>query len=603
MFTKQLKMRQNKLIRYLFAVSLLTAFGCSPGAGTQKNYTHPIPETIDSNVVIPPAWSFGVLYGGYTNQNETIERIKKIQEHNYPIDAYWIDSWFWDYRNEGMGPDKYIDFVADTISYPNRQQMWAFMEKNNIKGGFWIWDCIQKTGNEEAFNDFKKRGFLTDIHINKNSWHNKSTSTAMHQENSEHPGTPTGNIDFDNPEAVAYFKQRMKPFFDEGADFIKLDRTDKISVCRTMFEMSQEFGQETEGRGFILSHSGGTNDPEYKRYPTKWTDDTRSDWTVESPTKSFSSWVPKVALKENIAMYTDTAKRTSDIPFLTNDMGGFDMGKTDELDEELYIRWMQFSFFGPITEVFSQPENPTSNMPWKYSERADTLFRHYSHLRMKLFPYIYSYAHHSRLKSEHMIGKFPDHIYQYMFGDEMLVAPVYEQGATSREVFLPDGKWFNYWNGKEIAGNQTIKTSAPINEIPVFIKKGAIIPMRNYASSVEAGTNDTLHVHVYPGADGDFTLIEDDGISNDYINGIYAKTEMKLVEKDAESVLTIEPVLGHYENMAETRTWVFHIHNAENLSQININGQNTSFTKKEESAVSQPFTNNKYEETRLVITY
>lgn len=597
-------MRQNKLIRYLFAVSLLTAFGCSPGAGTQKNYTHPIPETIDSNVVIPPAWSFGVLYGGYTNQNETIERIKKIQEHNYPIDAYWIDSWFWDYQNKGMGPDKYIDFVADTVSYPDRAAMWSFMEESNIKGGFWVWDCIQKTGNEEAFEDFKQKGFFKNIYINKNSWHNKSTSTAMHQEGgSKHEGTPTGNIDFENPQAVAYFKERMQPLMEEGADFLKLDRTSAIPVCRAMFEITQELGQETEGRGFILAHTGGMETEEYKRYPAKWTDDTRMDWTVENPTKDFHSWVPNVAFKENIAMFTNPQSRHSQVPFMTQDLGGFDMGITDELDEELYLRWMQFAMFGPVTEVFSQPENPTANMPYNFSPKADTLFRHYSHLRMRLFPYIYSYAQRSRLESKHMIGKFPEHIYQYMFGDQFLIAPVYEQGATSREVFIPKGTWTNFWSGEKVSGNRTIDTYAPINQIPVFVKQGAIIPMRNYASSIEAGTNDTLHVHIYPGADGDFTLIEDDGISNDYIKGIYAKTEIKLEEKDSKSVLTIEPLLGYFKTMTEERTWIFHIHGAENLSNIKINGKNTQYTKNGENIFSQPFTNNKYKETKVVITY
>jgi len=88
-----------------------------------------------------------------------------------------------------------------------------------------------------------------------------------------------------------------------------------------MFEKTQEMGKETGGRGFILSHTGGIDDPEFKRYPTKWTDDTRADWTVEDPTKDFYSWMPQVALKENIAMYTDPSKKTSKIPFLTNDMG------------------------------------------------------------------------------------------------------------------------------------------------------------------------------------------------------------------------------------------------------------------------------------------
>ncbi|MBS1656024.1 MAG: glycoside hydrolase family 31 protein, partial [Bacteroidetes bacterium] len=461
----------------------------------------------DRDIVLPPSWAFGILYGGYTDQQQTIDRIKEIKKHDYPIDAYWIDSWFWSYADKGVGPKKYIDFIADTASYPDCKAMWSFLQKNGVKGGFWIWDCILKNGNEQAFNEFKKKGFFSGTYFNTNTWHNGSSSTAMFQDGKEVKGTECGNINFDDPAAVSFFKKQMKHFFDEGADFIKLDRTSKISVCKTMFEMSQEFGKETKGRGFLLSHTGGMETDDYKRYPAKWTDDTRSDWTIEKPLIAFNSWVPNVALKENIAMYTDTSKATSRIPFLTNDMGGFDMGKTKMPEEELYIRWLQFSMFCPITEVFSQPENPTSNLAWKYSARADSIFRFYAHLRMQLFPYIYSYAHVSRIKGEPMIRKIPGQLYEFMLGDELLVAPVYERGAVSRAVYLPAGKWVNYWTGKMFDGSTTQTIEAPVWQIPLFVKAGSVIPMRYYASAIEKGNNNTLSLHIYPGTSGNFDLV------------------------------------------------------------------------------------------------
>lgn len=525
----------------------------------------------DTNLVLPPAWAFGILYGGYTNQQETIKTIEEIKKHNYPIDAFWIDSWFWSYNDKGKGPAKYIDFVADTVSYPNRKAMWNYLQQDNIKGGFWIWDCILETGNEVAFNDFKEKGFFSSIYLNTNSWHNGSRSTAMFQNGKEEKGTQCGNIDFNNPSAVNYYKQQMKPFFDEGADFIKLDRTADINTCRAMFEMSQQLGKETKGRGFLLSHSFDTENEEYKRYPTKWSDDTRSDWTIEKPLIDFNSWVPFVAFKENIAMFTDPVKKTSAIPFLTNDMGGFDMGKTHKPDEELYIRWMQFSMFNPITEVFSQPENPTANLAWNYSKRADTLFRNYAHWRMQLFPYIYSYALRSRIEGKHMLGKFPQHIYQYTYGDEMLLAPVYEKNAVTQNVYLPDGKWVNYWTGEIKNGNQTYTVEAPVEQIPLFIKMGAIIPMRNYYSSIEKGNNNVLTLHVYPGADGVFNLLEDDGISNDYLKGIYASTRLKQINKSGKLILQIDPVEGTYAGMKQTRKWFINIHSGKKPSQVKVN--------------------------------
>lgn len=511
-------------------------------------------QVADTNLVLPPSWAFGILYGGYTNQQETIERVRQIKQHGYPIDAYWIDSWFWSFADKGVGPKKYIDFVADTVGYPDRKAMWSYLQKEGVKGGFWIWDCIQKNGNEQVFADFKEKNFFRDIFFNSNTWHNGSSSTAMFQNGKQVKGTQCGNIDFDNPGAVTYFKRQMKHFFDEGADFVKLDRTSSINVCKAMFEMSQEFGKETKGRGFILSHTGGMESEEYKKYPTKWTDDTRGDWNIDSPLIEFNSWVPYVAFKENIALYTDPSKLTSQIPFLTNDMGGFDMGKISKPGEELYIRWMQFSMFCPITEVFSQPENPSANLAWNYSPFADSLFKMYAQRRLELFPYLYSYAHQCRIKGEPFIKKIPGQLYEFLFGNEMLIAPVYEKGAVRRKVFLPEGRWTNYWTGEILDGNQSHIVSAPLEQIPIFMKEGALVPRRLFASSVEKGNNDLLELEVYPGRKGSFELIEDDGTSNEYLSGGFAVSSITMKQDaDKRKAINIGAVQGSFKGMSPVR--------------------------------------------------
>jgi alpha-glucosidase (family GH31 glycosyl hydrolase) len=558
-------------MRSVLTFLLLLIIICSPVHSWSQRINKQEVKVADTNLILPPAWAFGVLYGGYTNQQETIERVDAIRAHQYPIDAYWIDSWFWSHAEKGLGPEKYIDFVADTVGYPNRSNMWEYLRKNNIKGGFWTWDCILETGNEKAFSDFNSRGYFSDTYIETGAWHNNSRTTAMFETGNESKkGTRCGNIDFSNPQAVNYFKEQMKHFFDEGADFIKLDRTSKINVCKAMFEMSQEFGKETSGRGFMLSHSFETENEEYKRYPTKWTDDTRSDWNIGNPLVQFNTWVPPVALKENIAMFTDPAKASSRIPFLTNDLGGFDMGKTSKPEEELYIRWLQFSMFNPITEVFSQPENPTANLAWLYSARADSVFRFYAQLRMQLFPYIYSYAHRSRIEGKPMIGKIPGQLYEYMFGDEMLVAPVYEKGAVSRKVYLPAGNWINYWTGELLKGNAEHTIAAPIEQIPLFIRAGSIIPMRKYAPSIEKGNNDMLHLHFYPGADAVFKMVEDDGISNDYLKGIYASTLIEQKKQLSNTLIKISRPAGAFKGI-NNRKWMLSIHSNKAPKKVLLN--------------------------------
>ncbi|MFS4416669.1 TIM-barrel domain-containing protein [Maribacter sp. 2307ULW6-5] len=537
-------------------------------------------QLADSMVVLPPSWAFGYIYGAYSNQEESVELINEILAHDYPIDAFWIDSWIWDYQNEGVGPDKYLDFVGDTISYPDRNELWSFLEDKNIKAGMWVWDCILKTGNEEVYEDFKSRGFFKDEFINTNSWHNGSRSTIMDGNDTEIDGTWCGNIDFENPKAVAYFKSKMKPFFEDGVDFLKLDRTDAVPVVKTMFELSQEYGMETEGRGFVFSHSHGTESGEYKKYPGKWTDDTRSDWSAFTHERKFQPWIPKIGLKENIAMYTDLDKHYHTIPFLANDMGGFAVSEDGFIDTELYIRWLQFSTFVPLTTPFAQPENESRNFAYKVSAQADTIFRKFAHLKMQLFPYIYTYAHKSRIDGVNTIRPIEGDLYTYFFGENILVAPIYEKGATSREVKFPKGSnWINYWTGAFYKSGTNHTIEAPINQIPLFVKKGAIIPYRKYARSIEAGTNNFIELHIYPGENGNFDLIEDDGISNDYLQGIFSITSIDLKqENENDFSFTIHPIKGYFKNMSQSREWQIIVHTDNEVSKILKNDHEIEFT-------------------------
>jgi len=588
------------LMTYTVAVILAVTFFSCDTVDSSSRKKHALSEVADTNVVLPPAWAFGIIYGAYTNQEQSIELIDLIIEHDYPIDAYWIDSWIWDWQNQGQGPKKYMDFVADTISYPDMKGMWDYMEGKNIKGGMWMWDAIMQTGNEAEYEDFKSKGFFRTENIRTDGWHNGARTTIIGDNSEEVRGTWCGDIDFENPEATAYFQQKVKHFFDDGVDFIKLDKTDAIPVCKAMFETTQKLGKETKGRGFILSHSHGVETDEYKRYPGKWTDDTRSDWTIEDPTQEFSPWLPHVAFKENLAMYTDTGRHFHKIPFLANDMGGFAVGTDQLIDEELYIRWLEFAHFVPLTTPFSQPENPSGNIPFHVSERANSIFHFYSHLKMELFPYIYSYAHLSRLDGVNIIR--PTRLYEYLFGEEILVAPVYEQGKRERDLYLPAGsKWIDYWTGKTLEGGQTVAVEAPLGQIPLFIKQGALIPKRKYARSVESGTNDLIELNIYTGANGQFKLIEDDGSSNDYLQGIYALTNIEYEENNENNLIKIKPVVGDYTGMTKQRSWRIILHGDTKVSKITCDGKSVDFESNQSLITFELTGKSKHKETVIRI--
>jgi alpha-glucosidase (family GH31 glycosyl hydrolase) len=570
------------LLRILAAIAALLLLAGAPTTGVAARRqpragAHPAPATLDDHVVLPPAWAFGVLYGAYTNQAESETLIRDIIAHDYPIDAFWIDSWFWDWKHQGRGPEKYMDFVGDPESYPDMRKLWSMMEAENVKAGIWVWDAIFQKGNERAFDDFKTRGFFRSVYFRTDSWHNGSPTTIIGDNSKPVTGTTCGDIDFANPEAVKYFKQRMKPFFDAGVDFVKLDKTSDIPVCKAMFEMTQELGRESGGRGFILSHSFGTESPDYKRYPAKWTDDTRADWSAAAPTREFSPWLPRVGFKENVEMYLDTARPIHAIPFLANDLGGFSVSTDRFVDEELYLRWLEFATLLPLTTPFSQPENPTGNIAFKISPRADRVFRDSAHLKMELFPYIYTYAHRSRLDGVNAVRPISTAPPAYLLGESLLVAPVVERGVSERRISFPAGPgWYDFSSDARFAGGSTVTAAAPPERIPVFVKAGALVPRRKYARSIERGSNDVLELHVYAGADGSFDLIEDDGRSNDYLQGVYAKTTIRQRTVGPELVVDAAPVSGGFRGMRRSRDWQVVVHGLPNAEDIRLDGRRTT---------------------------
>ena len=200
---------------------------------------------------------------------------------------------------------------------------------------------------------------------------------------------------------------------------------------------------------------------------------------------------------------------------------------------ELYVRWFEYGSFQPTFRTHgTRPENEV----WSYGKQAEPILETYLRLRYQLMPYLYSLGWFShQTGAPFMRGLFMDFGSdprvadlgdEYMFGPALLVAPVVEQGRTTREVYLPAGTdWYNYWTEERVHGGQTITVRAPIETIPLFVKAGSILPL---GTPVES-TNEVQKIaklQVYPGADGDFTLYSDDGTSYAYEQGRYSVSKM-----------------------------------------------------------------------------
>ena len=209
------------------------------------------------------------------------------------------------------------------------------------------------------------------------------------------------------------------------------------------------------------------------------------------------------------------------------------VGEDDDYPE-LYTRWFEYGAFQPnFRSHGSRPHNEV----WSYGKQAEPILEKYLRLRYTLMPYIYSLGWQAhKTGAPFMRGLFLDFGNdpavadlgdEYMFGPALLVAPVTEQGATTRSVYLPAGTdWYNFWTNERLHGGQRLTVQAPIETIPLFVRAGSILPI---GSPVES-TNEKQaidKVRVYPGADGQCVLYADDGSTYAYEGGKYETTQLQ----------------------------------------------------------------------------
>jgi alpha-D-xyloside xylohydrolase len=193
---------------------------------------------------------------------------------------------------------------------------------------------------------------------------------------------------------------------------------------------------------------------------------------------------------------------------------------------ELYTRWFEYGAFQPN---FRTHGSRRFNEVWSYGKQAEPILEKYLRLRYQLMPYIYSLGYQTnQTGAPYMRALFMDFPQdekvadirdEYMFGPAFLVAPVTEQGATSRMVYLPAGTdWYNYWSGERVSGGKPVKVDAPIDTLPLFVRAGSILPFGEPVENTGQAQKLTK-IRVYPGADSDFTLYQDDGKTYAYEKG------------------------------------------------------------------------------------
>jgi alpha-D-xyloside xylohydrolase len=253
----------------------------------------------------------------------------------------------------------------------------------------------------------------------------------------------------------------------------------------------------------------------------------------------------------------------SGMPYWTTDVGGFFIGNpNDPAYRELFVRWFQYGTFCPIFRVHGT-RTTNENELWSYGPEAQAILANFDRLRYRLMPYIYSVAWKTTsesytpmrplamdFRSDPRALNIGD---QFMFGPALLVNPVTEPGATTRHLYLPKTKWYDFWNGNAVEGGKAIDSPAPLDRLPVYVRAGSIIPMGPDVEYAAEKPANPIELRIYRGADGDFTLYEDENDNYNYEKG--ADATIPIHWDDAKQDLTIGERQGSFPGMLETRTF------------------------------------------------
>jgi alpha-glucosidase (family GH31 glycosyl hydrolase) len=205
---------------------------------------------------------------------------------------------------------------------------------------------------------------------------------------------------------------------------------------------------------------------------------------------------------------------------------------------------------------------------WTGNSTADNNYRFYGKLRYRLMPYIYTYARATTKTGlplvRALVLEYQDdpNTYsaygQYLLGRELLVGPLWSDTTFERQIYLPEGRWMDFWDDTVYQGSQTITYNAPIDKAPILVKAGAIIPMAPHNQLHVDQKKSPLTIRVYPKGTSAITLYEDDGVSYDYQKGVYALTTFRCVESDSGIVITKSAPTGLYE--VSERDHIFEVH-------------------------------------------
>jgi alpha-D-xyloside xylohydrolase len=490
------------------------------------------------------AYGFWQCKNRYKSQEEILGVARKYRELHLPADNIVQDWFWWNHKGEHVF----------NKNYPDPKGMVDDLHKENFHLMISVWPFFEP--GSAVYDEMDKRGWFVDkFKFAKPPYHTSGMAV----------------YDATNPAARKYYWELMnKALFGIGIDAWWLDTTEpetegqeqnillghKLSIgsgdryvnlyplMTTGAVYNGQRSASDQKRVFILSRSAFAG--AQRNAVTAWSGDINSD---------FFSFRRQIPAGLNYSL--------SGMPYWTTDIGGFVSGNPDDPEyRELFIRWFQYGSFCPIFRVHGT-RTTDQNELWSYGPEAQKILASFDRLRYRLLPYIYSIAWKTTsdryTPMRPLVMDFRGDVRaenigdQFMYGPAFLVNPVTEPAASTRRLYLPKARWYDFWSGTSADGGQVIDAAAPLERMPLYIRAGSILPM---GPDIEWSTQkpaDPMELRIYRGADGDFTLYEDENDTYSYEKGVYAT--IPLHWDDVKQVLTLGQRQGKFPGMLTTRTF------------------------------------------------
>ncbi|HXR04983.1 MAG TPA: glycoside hydrolase family 31 protein [Verrucomicrobiae bacterium] len=510
---------------------------------------------------LPPLWSLGFNQCRYSYYPESKVRwiADTFREKQIPADVLWLDIHY---------QDNFKPFTWDHKRFPDPKKMIADLRAQ----GFRV-VCIVDPHPKAEQGYAPYDGGMAGNYFVKNPDGSVYEAPVWPSLADKNPG-PSVFPDFSNPAARAWWGTLYEDFLelgvagiwndmDEPAVFNTPRGTMPLDVVfnnegqpATHREIHNVYGQLTsratfEGlsrlrpneRPFVLtraSFAGG------QRYAAVWTGDNTSDWT---------------SLRQSIS--TLLGLGLSGFPFAGCDLGGFDGAPSDEL----YTRWLQAGVFFPFMRSHSTWGSPDKE-PWSFDYRHEIINKHAIELRYELLPYIYHAMQEASQTGvpalRPLFLEFPDDEKvagtddEFLFGEDLLVAPVLYEGASERAVYLPKGEWFDYWTGRRFAGGQTIHLPVTLDSIPLFVRGGGFIFRQPVVQHTGEMPGKPLRVLIAPAHESESFLYEDNGETLDYRQGAFMQRRFHQAREDRRLIVDVSGPEGTYRPAARDlvlETW------------------------------------------------